>query len=261
VNQEGRQYDHRDYEDLLAAATLGVLEPDQHTLLLAHVRTCDSCRSALGRLQSATDSLPMTVEAMAPSSALRDRLAAQIAATPRTVPAAPAPVPIPLPDYTAPVTAMPVPDPLASRRWAWLSAAAAMLLVGLAGGIAIGWAWLQGNDEDSLQPQEIALESPTGMDLTSAHLMYMPEEGMIHFSDPGMPEPPADHVYQVWLIEGEDTPPAPMGTIDMESGEFASTVDPDRHRVFAVTVEPAPIGSAGPTTDPVIVATLPDPES
>ena len=256
VEQERRQFDHREYEDLLAAAALGALEPDQHALLLAHVRTCETCRSALGRMQPAVDALPRTVEERVPSSALRDRLAAQIAANPSPARLVPAPVP----GWVPPTNVTPIPSRSApSRKWAWLSVAAAMLVLGLAGGIAIGWAWLQ-DDDDTVEPQEIAMESPAGMDLSAAELMYMPEEGMIHFSDPDMPAPPADHVYQVWFIEGEDQPPVPMGTIDMQSGEFASMVDPARHRVFAVTVEPAPLGSAGPTTDPIIVATLPEPE-
>ncbi len=261
MDQESRQSDHREYEDLLAAAALGVLGPDEHALLLAHVRTCDTCRSALGRMQSAVDVLPRTVEERTPSNALRERLAAQVAANPKQ---AKAHQPIGAPEGTVPQLvrvpeAAPAPMPISSRRWTWLSVAAAMLLVGLAGGIAISWAWLQGND-DSVEAMDVAMESPAGMDLSAAQLTYMPDEGMIHFSDPDMPDPPADHVYQVWLIEGDDTAPIPMGTIDMQSGQFASTVDPARHRVFAVTVEPAPIGSAGPTTDPIIVATLPEPE-
>jgi anti-sigma-K factor RskA len=255
VDQDRRQIDHREYEDLLSAAALGVLEPDRHALLLDHVRGCAPCRSALGRLQSAVDALPLTVDEMAPSSDLRDRLAARIAVSPRNFTPLPDPVAAPPPQGRP--FAVPVPPARSTGRWAWLSVAAAMLVIGLAGGIAIGWAWLQGDDE-VVDPMEIAMESPSGMDLSAAELVYMPDDGMIHFSDPEMTSPPDGMVYQVWLIEGEDTPPIPMGTIDMASGEFASTVDPARHRVFAVTVEPAPLGSAGPTSDPVIVATLPD---
>jgi hypothetical protein len=249
--------DHREYEDLLAAAALGALTPDEHERLRRHLRTCASCRAAYTRLLTAADMLPLTVEEREPSAALRERLRAQVGAPVSVAtPAAIAPPPsepdiVPLRQEPPPVVVVPRPRRVAAG---WLMIAAAMLLIGLVAGALIGRSLLAGGDEPA--ERQIAMESPTGMALDDATLMWMPEERVLRFSAPDMPAPPAGHVYQVWLIGGDDQPPTPVGTVDPATGEFATTVDRDRYGTFAVTVEPGPLGSPEPTTDPVIVAPL-----
>lgn len=249
--------DHREYEDLLAAAALGALTPEEHARLRRHLRTCASCRAAYSRLLTAADMLPLTVEEREPSAALRERLRAQVgapvSAAPPATPAPPLePDIIPLRQETVP-PAMAAPRP---RRVApgWLMIAAAMLLIGLVAGALVGRYLLAGEGEPA--EQQIAMESPTGMALDDASLTWLPDERVLRFSAPDLPAPPEGQVYQVWLIAGEDQPPTPVGTVDPATGEFATTVDPDRFGTFAVTVEPGPLGSPEPTTDPVIIAPL-----
>jgi anti-sigma-K factor RskA len=257
VDQDGRVIDHREYEDLIAAAALDALTPQEHAALRDHMRACAACRKAYGRLLSVADALPLTVEEREPSAALRQRLEAMVAQDARMRPwqdhaAATAPS-----EDFAPVPLRPV-EPARSGRIArlqpwWAAAAAAILVIGLVAGALLGRTLLE---DDTPSPEQIALQFPTDMALDDATLMYMPEEGMLHFSAPGMPAPPEGRVYQVWLI-GDEQDPVPMGMVDHVTGEFGSTVDMSRYHTFAVTVEPGPLGNAAPSSDPVIVAELP----
>lgn len=246
--------DHREYEDLLAAAALGAVTAAEHERLRRHMRTCATCRAAYSRLLSAADALPLMVEEREPSTALRERLRAQVGAPAR--PAAP-PVPpgepdiVPLPQVPEPVV---LPPPRARRiAPGWIMIAAAMLLIGLVAGALLGRYLIA--DDGEPDGQEIAMESPAGLALDDATLTWLPEEGVLRFSAPELPAPPEGQVYQVWLIAGEDQPPTPVGTVDA-AGRFATTVDRDRFGTFAITVEPGPLGSPAPTSDPVIVAEL-----
>jgi hypothetical protein len=262
VDQGSGAIDHREYEDLIAVAALGALTPDEHSVLMAHLRTCASCRQVYGHLLSGADALPLAVEERAPSSALRERLRAQVEreALPSARQEPPAREAPPAGWGGLPMAAAPAPaGERARQRWFdragqwWLAAAAAMLVVGLLAGVLVDRVWL---DEAGTSMRELALQYPTDMTLEDATLAYMPEEGMLKFSSEDMPSPPEGQVYQVWLIGGEGEAPEPMGMIDMESGEFATMVDPDRHETFAVTMEPGPLGSPAPTSDPVVVAEI-----
>lgn len=256
--------DHREYEDLIAAAALGALTAEEHDRLRRHMRTCAACREAYGRLLAAADALPLTVEEREPPAALRERLRAQVAPMVRPAPErAEAPPDAPeLPDEIdeiIPLRAEPPPPAVftrPSRRIApgWIAIAAAMLVIGLVAGGLVGRYLLA--DETEPAERQVALQSPTGMELEDASLTLLPEENVLRFSAPNLPAPPEGQVYQVWLIAGDDQPPTPVGVVDPATGQFATTIDQDRYGTFAVTVEPGPLGSAEPTTDPVIVASL-----
>jgi hypothetical protein len=264
VDQDSSTAAHREFEDMLSAAALGTLDRDEHTNLMEHLRTCAVCRAQLGGLVFAAESLPLAVEARAPSDELRARLRAQVTG---------GHAPLEAPSEQAPAQARgaPVLLPLDPRHRSkevrgrgggfpfWLAAAAAMLLVGLLGGVLIDRLLLDRDDSDRVQV--LALHSPTGLEIEGSQLVYLEDEGIIRFYGPDLPAPPEDQVYQVWLIAGDDQPPTPVGVIDPVTGEFATTADPQRYAVFAVTVEPGPLGSSAPTSEPVIVAELPEPSA
>ena len=257
---------HHEYEDFLAPAALGALRPEEHTRLVAHLRTCASCRETLGRLLSAADVLPLTVEARAPSEALRARLLAQVTSDPRARRQLAAPLPRriePVPDAEVPVPLRPDPVPITERRrrggLLWAVAIAAILLLGLVGGVLLDRLVLRGEGDGDVQ--RIALQSPAGLALGDARLEYLADERIVRFVGPNLPAPPEGQVYQAWLIAGDDAPPAPVGVIDPATGAFVTSADLGRYATFAVTVEPGQLGSSAPTTPPVIVAALPDPAS
>jgi anti-sigma-K factor RskA len=261
VNKRGSTTDHREYEEMLAAGALGALTREEHRALTEHLRGCATCRSAFGRLLSTSDTLPFTAEERAPSSALRERLRSRVQGGSE---AGNLDLPASRPDEPIPLRVEPIDlsDPRRRRgpgRTVWLVAAAAMLLLGLLGGVLIDRMLL--DTDDPVSTRELALQSPTGMELGRAQLVYLPEEGIVRFSAPDLPPPPDDRVYQVWLIAGDDEAPTPVGVIDPVTGEFATAADTQRYAVFAVTVEPGPLGSTAPTTTPVIVADLPEPST
>jgi hypothetical protein len=252
VEQGSDTFDHREYEDLIAAAALGALTPEEHERLRRHMRSCAWCREAYSRLLVAADALPLTVEEREPPAALRERLRAQVEAQRPASPPESSFIPITM---EQPAPAVMVPRAIRRIPRIWLAAAAAMLVIGLVAGALVGRSLL-GDDGEQLATEQIAMQYPTDMKLTDASLTWLPDEQVLRFSAPEMPAPPEGRVYQVWLIAGQDQPPTPVGTVDVSTGQFATSVDRDRFGTFAVTVEPGPLGSPEPTTDPVIVAAL-----
>lgn len=252
------RHDHREYEDLLAAAALGVLTLAEHAALMSHMRACASCRSTFGALIAVADAMPLQVEERAPSPELRQRLLDQIRPEAMSIRS----------DlrYQVPVSANPnaasheqaPPTPIiqpriqTSVRWAmWGALAAAMLILAVLSGIVLDRLVLR---EGEPQVETIALQYPEELQLDDARLTWSEEDQLLRFSAPDLPELPEGEVYQVWLIEEEE--PRPVGMVDGETREFVATVDRDRFGTFAVTIEPGPIGSAGPTTSPIIVGAL-----
>lgn len=249
------QRDHREYEDLLAAAALGSLTAEEHEALQAHMRTCESCRSTFGALVAVADAIPLLVEPRIPSVELRTRLLAQIrseamaaqsnvrafALTPSQSHA----------DQRE--TASSVDAGRSPVSWAmWGALAAAVLIVAVLSGVVIDRLLLQDDDPET---QTIALQFPGAVQSEQGKLEYLPEREMLHFQAPDLPPPPEGNVYQAWLIDASG--PRPVGVIDPQTGVVVTTVDREGDDTFAITIEPGPLGSAAPTTDPVIVAQLP----
>jgi anti-sigma-K factor RskA len=88
------------------------------------------------------------------------------------------------------------------------------------------------------------LRTPQGEALLAAHLPPL-QQG---------------RVYQLWLIQGNN-PPVDGGTFTVDQrGQgllaVASTQQVLAANTFAVTDEPGPDGSLGPTTDPLIVGAI-----
>lgn len=250
--------DHREYEDMLAAGALGVLTAAEHVALRDHLRTCVSCRSTFGALIAVADAIPLQVDERAPSPELRQRLLDQV--RPEAMPMRAddgyhGPVSINSthgPREQAPPTPLVQPRKQASVRWAmWGALAAAILIMAVLSGVVLDRLLLR---EDEAEPETIALQFPSELQFDDARLTWSEDDQLLRFSADGLPEPPEGDVYQVWLFEGEE--PRPFGVLDRETGEFVATVDPDRYGTFAVTVEEGPIGSAQPTSAPVIVGAL-----
>lgn len=252
------QRDHREYEDMLAAGALGVLTASEHAALRDHLRTCASCRSTFGALIAVADAIPLQIEERAPTPELRQRLLDQIRREALPVrsasggqAAAPAD-PRPGPHHQAPPTPLVQPQKQTTVRWAmWGALAAAMLILAILSGIALDRLVLQ---DDEPQIETIALQYPEELQLDDARLTWSKDDQLLRFTAPDLPELPGGEVYQVWLIEGDE--PRPVGVVDSETRAFVATVDRDRIGTFAVTIEPGPIGSAGPTTSPIIVGAL-----
>ncbi|MGN6483334.1 MAG: anti-sigma factor domain-containing protein [Thermomicrobiales bacterium] len=287
--------DHADYEDLVSGAALGILTPDEHADLMAYLETDRGAvlRDDLAELMEVAAALPHALDPadtadVQPSAGLRDRLQAAIAApggaNADTLPPADAAAP----DASAPQrpglqrTAMPAtagdggrsifdaapqevvavapvtpiaqhPRFAANRTLLRVLAAVALVAL-LAGSAFVGYQLAERNQpetDDSMMAIALDFATPLPSDVV-ANLQYDPRTKLLMLSTTNMPAAPADHVYQVWLI-GENGPQSAgmMG----ESG-FATMMDSSGYTELAITVEPGPNGSPGPTTQPIVVASL-----
>ena len=80
-------------------------------------------------------------------------------------------------------------------------------------------------------------------------------QDVAHFVAENLEELPADHIYELWLLDAAGTPTA-VGTLEDPDDLVVVALEHDLGgaATFAVTVEPHRVEA--PTTDPVLVASL-----
>ena len=269
----------------MSGAALGILTPEEHAELMAYLDTEQgaSLRDELAELAEVVAALPLSVEEpqASPSPALRDRVQASILAGSagaassgpddmdaptdvRSRRATTASNDVPRSIFDARpediVTVAPTPIPRPSRfgafgdnRGLMRALAAAVLVVLLSGAVFAGYQLAQRSGNDTDDGREVALTFATPLPQgVSADLRFYPETGLLMLSTRNMPAAPTDHVYQVWLIDANG--PVSAGT--MGANGFAALVGGRGYTALAITVEPGPNGSPGPTTTPIVVASL-----
>ncbi len=257
VNDRRDQY----FQELLGAAAFGTLSAAEASELEGHLATSAAARAELAELRLIAGGLALLSEPARPSIDLRNRIEHVVMADMAWM----RPTPIGnahgangdansgiVPLSTVPVAGAKQPTPL-WRPYVW--AAAAALALAVLSGIALDRLGL--NDADSaIERETIAfdLNLPTPIPNLSAELVYDPDDQLFILETENMPPAPADSVYQVWLIQ--DGVPEPVGV--MNQSTFAVPAARDAYQAFAITVEPGPLGSEGPTTDPFFVAPLID---
>jgi anti-sigma-K factor RskA len=233
------RYHHAD--DLLEDYLLGTLSAEDSAWVQEHIQTCAQCQAEVESLMGAIQALPFATPdpQVAMSDDLWNRIERSVA--PSATVSAGRDTFVPLPDVShAQGTGLrslvsPRTSGLQGRQWMMVAALMALSL--LTGGV-LGWA--------------LTFTDPSIT--ATGELRYLPEEKVFVLEMTGMPEPPDGYVYQAWLID-EDTP-VPVGVMDTDSGEFASSGDRDAYQTFAITVEAGPLGNAAPTSDPILVASL-----
>jgi anti-sigma-K factor RskA len=243
-------HNHNHADDLLDGYLLGTLSPADAAWMENHVRECPQCREEIAPLMAAVQALPFSApEPDVPMSAdLWDRIERSVSTPAPSTASLPTPAAPPTPITSAP-----------SRRWGareWLSIAA-VALISLLGGTALGQALPQILGDDGEQDQQVIAIQFTDPGITaSGELRYLPDEQVFVLELTGMPELPEGQVYQAWLID--DSAPVPVGVMDPASGEIATAGDRDAYQTFAITVEQGPLGNPAPTSDPIMVAALQD---
>lgn len=263
------QRDHLEYEELLPAAAFNSLTADERNLLQEHLATCATCPRALAELKAIASALPATLDEMEPPSNLRERIAQAIdeqdtppaqappSSDARWVPAAAAGQPdVGGTVSTAPTPIRPPQSNAPTRfRPAFLVATAAMLVVALVAGTVIGRVFLADSDNGGNPVETFALTfSDPEYSEASGDVRYLAEDGVFVVSTANVPPVDSDHVYQVWLIN--DAGPKPVGVMDNPDGTFSVAANRDEFQTLAMTVEPGPLGSTGPTTTPFVTASL-----
>lgn len=250
VNDRDDQY----YEELLGAAAFGTLNAAEAAEVEAYLATSGLAQAQLAELRMIAGGLTLLADEARPSPDLRNRIEHVVmadAAWARPAPAGNSNEGI-VPLSTVPVPGSKRPTPL-WRPYLW--AVAATLVLAIVTGVVLDRLVL--NDDEPQARESIAFELTTPIPDLSAALTYDAEDQMFILETENMPPAPPDHVYQVWLID--DGVPQPVGV--MNQFGFAVPAPRDAYQAFAITVEPAPLGSAGPTTDPFFVAPLTGEES
>lgn len=190
-----------------------------------------------------------------PPPALRDAVLSAVATTPQVGPRHAAAESPSIPDVETPVT------DLASRRrprrTQWLAIAAAVV-VGAAIPTAIAVQQAQRANEVEEQQQALAdlLTDPSAVVVHgtldgggTATAVMTDSQALVSASD--LPDPGDEHVYQLWVVSGDEAASAGI-LADAGGSARALTDDFSPGDALAITVEPAG-GSDQPTTTPVVV--------
>lgn len=266
VEPRRQRRDHQYYEDLLGAVALGAATPEERQAVLAHASECPICRVELAELRAAVTALPLMLEEREPSPILRYRIQAMVQheATAGAQSGAPADAPTgpdgtenaPGPEILTRTSAPP--QPIRRRSPAvFMWAAAAIILLAVSAGLVLWNVTLlqdQQERDDNVETiaVDLAIASPPAN--ADADLTYLEDRGVFLLSVRSLPELREDQVFQVWLI-GEGNPVS-VGTFASETAEVAVAAERSQYAALAVTVEPGPVGSPGPTTTPILVADI-----
>jgi Anti-sigma-K factor rskA/Putative zinc-finger len=232
--------DHERWADAVGSYLLDALPPEETEGFAAHLEACPVCRRDVEELAVAAEALPLSVPPVAPPAALRDRImtvveseAELLAATGRGADA---------------------PPRTRQRRGllgGWFLrpglalACAAVLLV--AGGLA--GALLGGGSPESRTV--IAQTTAPG-----AEVRLEIRDDASTLVARGMPAPPGDRIYQVWIKRpGRDPEPTSVLWSTRGDGSAEVAVPGSLEGVEAVLVTDEPQGgSDAPTAAPVITA-------
>jgi len=232
-------------DELAGAYALGAVEADEDRAISEHLDTCDRPHSEARELIGAAGAMGVAEAAVMPSPALRDRLMATVATTPRE-------------HRLAAVTPMPEREP--KRAWWRLQPVmAGVAAVALAAAVGLGAWGLSLNAQ--LAEREDALRAVANAEAAfavagSAGAGWVIESGDVaHFVAEDLAELPADHIYELWLLDAAGTPTA-VGTLEDPDDLVVVALEHDLAgaATFAVTVEAERVDQ--PTSDPVLVASL-----
>jgi hypothetical protein len=253
---------HAATRDLLGAFALGAVDAEEAATVRAHLATCAECQAEMAELWLAVDSLPEMIEPLEPPPALRDRIAAAIAAeaaspTPGqpAIPAARAPAPAPV---IAPIPSVPEPIRKPASFWSratpWAAAAAILLL--LSAGLLVWNLRLREQIQQATAPvaETIALAPTDAAPEARGEVTYLPQDELFMLDVRDLPPLQPNQVYEVWLIGAEG--PVPAGVFDQPTDQHAIVADRDLYDTLAITTEPGPLGTAAPTGEIVATASL-----
>ena len=222
--------DHERIDELLAGYVLRSLAGDDAAqadrLLSDHVPDCPRCRETLASFQALTADLALDAAPIAPPDTLLPRLRREL-------------------------------DPVDRRRrpiQLFAVAASVVAVVGM-GGLAVTQGMRASHSRARMADISAALDTASKpgasvVPIGPTREISAPGSGEVYLYGTSVPEPPAGHVYRVWLLDlgGRATY---LGALPIENGvAFARlTFDPSQVSKILITVEPedsAP-GQPGPS--------------
>lgn len=246
-------------DDLAGAYVLDALEPEEALAFEAHLQTCPLCRTEVTELHHVVEVLPLAVDPVEPPANLRDRILVEIESPRQTL-------------TIVPGGELPTPSGTSQRR-SWLrerttplAAVAALLIASLA-----GWnVYLQTHHGSSTDPVTALVADAeksgatvypvgaTAVDPAASAVLVQPRGAKPAYAIiRGVSALPPNKVYELWFMHGtKPTSEAvfkPSGAVTQIVRLATTTAG---YNLTAVTVEPAPHGSAGPTTPAILAGKL-----
>jgi anti-sigma-K factor RskA len=224
------------------AWVLGALDDRAAATYEEHLRACADCRAEVAQLRVPADALSLATEQVPPPPELRDRIMRVVESEAQLLRA------------TGPDADRPAPAPRRERRLGrWnlrpLTAAglaAATLAVGVAGGVL-----LAGGSSQHTR----TIQAQVAMPGARATIRVTGDHAKLEVS--GMRNPPAGHVYQVWLKRGNRAPEPTDALFTVMSGHGQVAVPGSVKGVDQILVTSEPQGgSLAPTSSPVITAAV-----
>jgi anti-sigma-K factor RskA len=215
------------------AWVLGALDDREAAAYEQHLRTCADCQAEVARLRVPADALSLATEQVPPPPELKDRIMRVVESEAQLLQA------------TGPQADRP---PRRDRRWFLrplpvAGLAAATLAVGVAGGVL-----LSGESTRTIQAQ-------VAMPGARATIRVTGDHAKLEVS--GMRNPPAGHVYQVWLKRGDRAPEPTDALFTVMDGHGHVEVPGSVDGVDTIMVTSEPRGgSTAPTGKPVITAAV-----
>jgi anti-sigma-K factor RskA len=226
--------------ELTAGYALDALDADERRSYEAHLAGCEHCQQELESFWTTTEALAVAASGPQPSTALRERILADVRAEPRQ-------------------NVIPL-EPRRRRTAPVLGAVAAVAaVVALAVGL---WASNLSSDLDdtraALERERAAAAVLADPDARSVALaegdgrLVVGQDGQAVLVVDGLGPAPAGKTYELWIAaEGGD--PVPAGVFPGQDGREIALVDGtvDAGEVVLVTVEQAG-GVDAPTTEPIV---------
>jgi len=217
------------------AWVLGALEDGPAAAYREHLQACSDCQAEVARLRVPADAMALATEQVPPPPELKDRIMRVVESEAQLLRA------------TGPEADRPQPR-RRERRWFLrpfpvAGLAAATLAVGIATGVL-----LSGESTRTVQAR---------VAMAGAHATFRITGDHAKLEVSGMRNPPAGHVYQVWVKRGSAAPQPTDALFTVMHGHGhvdvpGSVKDVDQ---ILVTSEPRG-GSLTPTSSPVITAAV-----
>lgn len=243
--------------DLLTAYALDALEPGEMARVSEMLEHDPGLRRQLAELRATVGLLPHALPDAIPPPELRQKvLDFAVGRTSRVV---------------VPIRAAPA--QFRGLR-GWMAGLGALAVAGLVAAM-IGWAQL-GAARNELAQVQAALEQQIALNQQVAQVVATPNQTVALSGAAGngtvvadghgqlvlaanLPPLPDGRVYQLWLLEGSAAPIS-SGTFSVDTQGVALATLPLENlptsALFAITEEPGPTGSAGPTSD-VVISNIP----
>lgn len=243
--------------DWAGAYVLDALAEDEARAFELHLRTCDTCRSEVHELRQVADLLPLAVESVEPPPRLRERILTEIRSVSQEAPQEQtpgAPTPIRFPGLRERLR----------QPMAWAAAVAAAIIIGLGAWNISLQQQVHNNSPQSAVADYLAHGASgwpvagTALDPAATGTLLQPRnKANAVFILSGLSPSPANHVYQVWFMRGNRPTSAGTFTVSASGTQVVHLLHPSiGFQLTAITVEPGPHGSAGPTTKPVLFGKL-----